>query len=34
MTTLETLLNDPDMAGVWNIDPDRSAISFKIKTMW
>jgi polyisoprenoid-binding protein YceI len=34
MTTLETLLNDPDMAGVWNIDPDRSAISFKIKNMW
>ena len=34
MTTLETLLNDPDMAGVWNIDPDRSAITFKIKNMW
>jgi polyisoprenoid-binding protein YceI len=34
MTTLETLLNDPDMAGVWNIVPDRSAITFKIKNMW
>ena len=34
MTTLETLLNDADMAGVWNIDPDRSAITFKIRNMW
>src|ERR1700752_1138159 len=34
MTTLETLLNDPEMAGVWNIVPDRSAITFKIKNMW
>src|SRR6201996_9687936 len=34
MTTLETLLNDPDMAGVWNIVPDRSAITFKIRNMW
>ncbi len=34
MTTLETLLSDPGMAGVWNIDPDRSAITFKIKNMW
>jgi polyisoprenoid-binding protein YceI len=34
MTTLETLLNDPDMAGVWNVVPDRSAITFKIKNMW
>src|ERR1700761_9844354 len=34
MTTLETLLNDPDMAGVWNIVPDRSVITFKIKNMW
>ncbi|HUH67697.1 MAG TPA: YceI family protein [Mycobacterium sp.] len=34
MTTLETLLNDPDMVGVWNIVPDRSAITFKIKNMW
>jgi polyisoprenoid-binding protein YceI len=34
MTTLETLLNDPDMAGVWNIAADRSAITFKIKNMW
>src|ERR1700739_4439031 len=34
MTTLETLLNDPDMSGVWNLAPDRSAITFKIKNMW
>jgi polyisoprenoid-binding protein YceI len=34
MTTLETLLNDADLAGVWNIVPDRSTITFKIKNMW
>jgi polyisoprenoid-binding protein YceI len=34
MTTLETLLTDHDMAGVWNIDPDRSAITFQIKNIW
>ena len=34
MTTLETLLNNPDTAGVWNLVPDRSTISFKIKNMW
>jgi polyisoprenoid-binding protein YceI len=34
MTTLETLLSDPDMSGVWNLVPDRSAITFKIKNMW
>jgi polyisoprenoid-binding protein YceI len=34
MTTLETLLLDPDMAGVWNLAPDRSAITFKIRNMW
>jgi polyisoprenoid-binding protein YceI len=32
--TLETLLNDPGRAGVRNIVPDRSAITFKIKNMW
>lgn len=32
MTTLETLLNDPDAAGAWNLVPDRSAITFRIKT--
>jgi len=34
MTTLETLLNDPDLARVWNLDPERSAITFKIRNMW
>ena len=34
MTTLETLLLDPDMAGVWNLVPDRSTITFKIRNMW
>ena len=34
MTTLETLLNDPDMSGVWNLAPDRSAITFKTRNMW
>jgi polyisoprenoid-binding protein YceI len=34
MTTVETLLNDPDTAGVWNLVPGRSTIGFKIKNMW
>lgn len=34
MTTLETLLNDPDLAGVWNLAPERSAITFKVRNMW
>ena len=34
MTTVETLLNDPDTAGVWNLVPDRSTVSFKIRNMW
>jgi polyisoprenoid-binding protein YceI len=34
MSAVETLLNDPDTAGVWNLDRDRSTISFRIKNMW
>ena len=34
MTTVETLLNDPDTAGVWNLDRDRTAVGFKIRNMW
>jgi polyisoprenoid-binding protein YceI len=34
MTTLETLLSDPDNAGVWNLDPERSTVNFKIKNFW
>jgi polyisoprenoid-binding protein YceI len=34
MTTVDTLLNDPDTAGVWNLVPERSTVTFKIKNMW
>ena len=34
MTTVETLLSDPETAGVWNLVPDRSTVHFKIKNMW
>jgi polyisoprenoid-binding protein YceI len=34
MTTVETLLSDPDTAGVWNLAPDRSAVAFRIPNMW
>src|ERR1700744_6182019 len=34
MTTVETLRNDPDATGVWNLVPDRSTITFKIRNMW
>lgn len=34
MTTVETLLSDPDTAGVWNLAPDRSTVSFKIRNFW
>ena len=28
MTNVNTLLNDPDTAGVWSLDPDRSTVGF------
>ncbi|MBO0882385.1 MAG: YceI family protein [Mycobacterium sp.] len=31
---METLLSDPDTAGVWNLVPERSTVTFKIKNMW
>lgn len=34
MTTLETLLHDPEMAGAWTLVRDRSAITFKVRNMW
>ncbi|HET7074395.1 MAG TPA: YceI family protein [Mycobacterium sp.] len=34
MTTLEALLTDPDMTGVWNLVPARSTITFTVKNMW
>lgn len=34
MTTLETLLSDPETAGLWALVPDRSTFNFKIRNMW
>ncbi|BDB41076.1 MULTISPECIES: YceI family protein [Mycobacterium] len=34
MTTLETLLADPDTVGTWALLPEKSTIGFKIKNMW
>ena len=34
MTNVDTLLNDPDTAGVWSLDPHRSTVNFKIKNFW
>jgi polyisoprenoid-binding protein YceI len=34
VTTVETLLNDPDTAGVWNLDAGRSTVGFKIRNFW
>jgi polyisoprenoid-binding protein YceI len=34
MGDVDTLLNDPDTAGVWRLDPDRSTVGFKIKNFW
>jgi polyisoprenoid-binding protein YceI len=34
MTTATELLKSPDAAGTWTLDQDRSAFSFKNKTMW
>jgi polyisoprenoid-binding protein YceI len=34
MPTVKELLNNPQFVGVWNLDPDRSRITFRNKTMW
>jgi polyisoprenoid-binding protein YceI len=34
MSDIDTLLNDPDTAGVWSLDRDRSTIGFRIKNFW
>lgn len=34
MTTLESLLKDPELTGVWTLVPDRTAITFAIRNMW
>ena len=34
MSNVNTLLNNPDTAGVWSLDPDRSTVGFSIKNFW
>ena len=34
MATLQELLGSPDAAGVWNLDSDRTTITFRAKSMW
>ncbi len=34
MTGMNTLLSDPDTAGVWNLDPARSQIAFTSRSFW
>jgi polyisoprenoid-binding protein YceI len=34
MSDVETLLNDPDTAGAWSLDGDRSTVGFRIKNFW
>lgn len=34
MTDLATLLADPARAGVWTLQPDRSTVAFRSKSMW
>jgi polyisoprenoid-binding protein YceI len=34
MSDVHVLLNDPDTAGVWNLDSGRSTVGFSIKNFW
>jgi polyisoprenoid-binding protein YceI len=34
MANVNTLLNDPDTAGVWNLDSGRSTVGFSIRNFW
>jgi polyisoprenoid-binding protein YceI len=34
MASAQDLLSNPASVGVWNVDPGRSAIGFKCKSMW
>lgn len=34
MTTLESLLADPESTGSWTLVPDRSSVGFRIRNMW
>jgi polyisoprenoid-binding protein YceI len=34
MASTQELLSNPASVGVWNVDPERSTIAFKAKSMW
>ena len=34
MASTQELLNNPASVGVWNVDPHRSTIEFRAKSMW
>jgi polyisoprenoid-binding protein YceI len=34
MPSTQELLSNPESVGVWNVDPGRSTIGFKAKSMW
>src|ERR1700761_1613452 len=34
MASTHELLSDPASVGVWNVDPNRSTIRFRAKSMW
>jgi len=34
MTATQEILSNPASVGVWNVDPERSTIGFKAKSMW
>ncbi|BBY87957.1 YceI family protein [Mycolicibacterium tokaiense] len=34
MTALEALLSDPANTGVWTLTPDRSAVTFRCRSLW
>jgi len=34
MASTQELLSNPASVGVWNVDPGRSTIAFKAKSMW
>jgi polyisoprenoid-binding protein YceI len=34
MPSTQALLSDPASVGVWSVDPNRSTIGFRVKSMW
>jgi polyisoprenoid-binding protein YceI len=34
MPSIQALLSNPASVGVWNVDPNRSTIGFRAKSMW